>query len=273
MKICIDAGHYGKYNPSTVVAGYYESEFTWKYHLLLKAELEKYGVTVITTRTNQKSDLGLQARGKKSAGCDLFLSLHSNACSVENVDYPLACCCVSGKADSLGQKLADTVARVMETRQNGRIIKKVGNGNADWYGVLRGAAMVGVPGILLEHSFHTNTRATKWLMDDTHLAEMAKAEAKTIAEHYGLTAKSEPVSNPVENTTPTTPSNVTTTGYRVRVVCNALNVRSGPGTSNKVNTIIKKNEIYTILSEQNGWGKLKSGAGWINLSSAYVKKV
>lgn len=274
MKICIDAGHYGKYNPSTVVSGYYESEFTWKFHLLLKAELEKYGVTVVTTRANQKSDLGLQTRGKKSAGCDLFLSIHSNACGVENVDYPLACCCVSGKADSLGQKLANTVAQVMGTRQNGRIIKKIGNGNADWYGVLRGAALVGVPGILLEHSFHTNTKATKWLMNDTNLAAMAKAEAKTIAEHYGLSVTNEPVTKPAEPTAPTTtPSNATTTNYLVRVICNALNVRSGPGTNNKVNAIIKKNEVYTIVAEQNGWGKLKSGAGWINLGAAYVKKV
>lgn len=273
MKICIDAGHYGKYNPSTVVSGYYESEFTWKFHLLLKAELEKYGVTVTTTRTNQKSDLGLQTRGKKSAGCDLFISIHSNACGVENVDYPLACCCVSGKADSIGQKLANTVAKVMGTRQNGRIIKKVGNGNADWYGVLRGAAMVGVPGILLEHSFHTNTNATKWLMNDANLAAMAKAEAKTIAEHYGLSATNEPAAKPAEPTAPTTPSNATTTNYLVRVICNALNVRSGPGTNNKVNAIIKKNEVYTIVAEQNGWGKLKSGAGWINLGAAYVKKV
>lgn len=273
MKICIDAGHYGKYNPSTVVAGYYESEFTWKFHLLLKAELEKYGVTVITTRTNQKSDLGLQTRGKKSAGCDLFISIHSNACGVENVDYPLACCCVSGKADSLGQKLANTVAQVMGTRQNGRIIKKVGNGNADWYGVLRGAAMVGVPGILLEHSFHTNTKATKWLMNNANLATMAKAEAKTIAEHYGLSIASGSTSNPTTTPDPTPTPAPTTTKYLVRVICNALNVRSGPGTNNKVNAIIKKNEVYTIVAEQNGWGKLKSGVGWINLGAAYVKKI
>lgn len=29
--------------------------------------------------------------------------------------------------------------------------------------------------------------------------------------------------------------------------------------------------IYTIVAEDNGWGKLKSGAGWISL--AYTKRV
>lgn len=43
MKICLDAGHYGKYNQSPVNKAYWESEFTWKFHLLLKAELERYG--------------------------------------------------------------------------------------------------------------------------------------------------------------------------------------------------------------------------------------
>ena len=40
MKICIDAGHYGKYNQSPADSRYYESDFTWKLHLLQKKYLE-----------------------------------------------------------------------------------------------------------------------------------------------------------------------------------------------------------------------------------------
>ena len=32
-----------------------------------------------------------------------------------------------------------------------------------------------------------------------------------------------------------------------------------------------KKKKYTIVEEKNGWGKLKSGAGWISL--AYTKRV
>lgn len=53
--------------------------------------------------------------------------------------------------------------------------------------------------------------------------------------------------------------------YLVRVTASALNVRAGVGVSYKVNTIVKKNEVFTIVDEVNGWGKLKSGAGWICL--------
>lgn len=186
MKICIDAGHYGQYNRSPVVAGYWESEFSWKFHLLLKNELEKRGVTVVTTRSEQEKDLDLVQRGKLAAGCDLFLSIHSNACADQNVDYPLACCCVNGQADVLGHDLAECIGRVMGTSGKGRIWKRTGNGGTDYYGVLRGAAAVGVPGILLEHSFHTNRRAAEWLLDDGNLARMASAEADVIAEHYGV---------------------------------------------------------------------------------------
>ena len=46
IKICLDAGHYGKYNQSPAVSKYYESDMAWKLHLLLKKELEAYGIEV-----------------------------------------------------------------------------------------------------------------------------------------------------------------------------------------------------------------------------------
>ena len=58
--------------------------------------------------------------------------------------------------------------------------------------------------------------------------------------------------------------------YKVKVTCSVLNVRKGAGTNHAVATTVKKNEVYTIVDEQDGWGKLKSGAGWICL--AYTKK-
>lgn len=53
--------------------------------------------------------------------------------------------------------------------------------------------------------------------------------------------------------------------YLIKVTVDGLNVRSGPGTGYRINTQITKNQVYTIVDEKNGWGKLKSGAGWIAL--------
>ena len=190
VKICLDAGHYGKYNRSAAVPAYYESDMNWKLHLKLKAELEKYGIEVITTRANQNTDRGLKDRGAAAKGCNLFLSIHSNATGNgvdENTDYPLVIVPIDGSGDAIGVKLAECIEETMGTNQNGRIYDKKSDKGYDWYGVIRGAVSVGVPGLILEHSFHTQTRAAKWLLNDANLDKLAKAEAAVIAAHYGLT--------------------------------------------------------------------------------------
>ena len=183
-RVCLDAGHYGKYNRSPVVKDYYESDMNWKLHLLLKKYLEQYGVEVITTRTNKDKDLSLTSRGRASEGCDLFLSIHSNAASKESVDYPVVYVQLDGKGDALGNALASAIEYMMETKQGGRIEKRKGI-RGEYYGVLRGAASVGTVGLILEHSFHTNAKAAKWLMDQNNLEELAKVEADIIAKHLG----------------------------------------------------------------------------------------
>ena len=189
--VCLDAGHYGKYNRSPANKSYYESDMNWKLHLLLKKYLEQYGIDVILTRTSQAKDLALATRGKASKGCDLFISIHSNATGSkvdESADYPLVIVPLDGSADKIGNELADCITDVMGTKQKGRIYKRKGN-NGEYYGVIRGAVSVGTPGIILEHSFHTNTRSTNWLLNDDNLDKMAKAEAKVIANHFGISEK------------------------------------------------------------------------------------
>lgn len=63
------------------------------------------------------------------------------------------------------------------------------------------------------------------------------------------------------------------TGYKVKVMVDALNIRSGPGIQYKINGCIQDCGVYTIVEEDaNGeWGKLKSGQGWICLS--YTQKI
>ena len=58
-----------------------------------------------------------------------------------------------------------------------------------------------------------------------------------------------------------------------KVIVDELNVRQGPGTSYPITTVVHKGEAYTIVKMSGSWGKLKSGAGWINCSSRYCTKV
>lgn len=187
-KICLDAGHYGKYNRSEAEPAFYESDFNWKHHLLLKKYLEEYGINVRLTRSDKDKDMDLYDRGRAAAGCDVFLSIHANWSARKTADYPVAYVPINGSGDALGLKLAKCVAEVMGTTEPGEIqSKKSTKGDWDWYGVIYGAASVGVPGIILEHSFYSNERSAKWLMEDNNLDKMARAEAEVIAEHYGIT--------------------------------------------------------------------------------------
>lgn len=74
--------------------------------------------------------------------------------------------------------------------------------------------------------------------------------------------------NKVNQVTVTT---VTVNPHLVRITADKLNVRSQPSNDSAVTTQVKKGGVFTIIEEKEGWGRLKSGAGWINLS--YTEKV
>lgn len=83
---------------------------------------------------------------------------------------------------------------------------------------------------------------------------------------------------PNTSTTPATttkPATNTTTAktFKVMVKVASLNVRKGPGLLYKTVSTVKKGEVYTIVEQKGNWGRLKSGAGWINITSSYVKKL
>lgn len=60
----------------------------------------------------------------------------------------------------------------------------------------------------------------------------------------------------------------------VTITANALNVRNGSSKDYPINTVVHKNEKYTIVEvAENGWGRLKSGAGWINLDYTNYAKL
>ncbi len=190
VRICLDAGHVGShYNQSPVVKSYYESAMVWSLHLKLKAALEARGFEVMTTRVNIDTNLGVYERGTASKGCDVFLSLHSNACGTESVDYPVVYRAYDNKnnVDTLALKIAKKVGELMGTAQAGRTATRKNSSGGEYYGVLRGARAVGTPYyMLIEHSFHTNTKATKWLSEDANLDKLAVAEADILAEFFGM---------------------------------------------------------------------------------------
>lgn len=270
MKICLDAGHYKNYNQG-VVKSYYEGNVVWKLTNLQKKYLEQYkDVKVVLTRTDISKDLSLSDRGAKSKGCDLFLSNHSNYVDNSSVDraviiYPFD---NKNKSDVLGKKLGAKIQEVMGLKQNYQMMTRKHN-NGEYYGVMRGARAAGCPSYyILEHGFHSHKNTCNWLLKDENLDKLAKAEVEVIAKHYGLKKKT--------TSAPATSTSGKKVNYVVSIIADSLNVRKGAGTSFDIvekdgkKLTLKKGEAYTIVEEKDGWGKLKSGAGWINVSSKYV---
>ena len=327
-KICLDAGHYGKYNRSPANKNYYESEVMWKLTMMQKKYLEDYGFEVILTRDDINVNTDLEKRGKMSKGCALFLSNHSNAVGSdvnESVDYPTAYVTLDGKADDIAKKLTDCIKNVMKTKQNGMLQTRKSKNGGEYYGVLRGAVAVGTTALILEHSFHTNTNATNWLLNDENLERLARSEAVVIADWLGVEAedvdtltgyvtiiydgadglnirRDPSFSDNIMEVTHggsyevvgmTTNKNwfklknggyITSSGkyvtfsascpqFSVRVTIDNLNIRKGPGTDYEKNGYTGKG-TFTIIDikagkgSDAGWGRLKSGAGWISLDFA-----
>lgn len=192
MKIMLDAGHFGKSNQSPIVPEYYESKRMWKLCELLANELESYGFTVLKTRDDEEKDMPLVQRGEMAKGCDLFISLHSNAVwgiGNEHIDRVDVFAPFDNINDShiLGSLLANAVAECMSVSYGNVKTQKSQNGNWEYYSVLYGARLAGCPlYYIIEHSFHTNEKAARWLLKDENLGRLAVVEAKIIADYFGL---------------------------------------------------------------------------------------
>ena len=205
--ICLNAGHFAKYNHSSVNPAYWESEVMWRYHLMKKAYLEQHGFDVRLTRDDQTKDLDIVERGRKAAGCVAYISDHTDAAENDVADFVSAYHMTADNATnaddiskSLAEKLAPLIAHDMGTKQGYKVLtrqtdrarNKDGVKNDNYYGELHGARLANVPGIILEHSFHTNLRSTNWLLNDSNLDRLAKAEAEVIAEYFGMTGEADP---------------------------------------------------------------------------------
>lgn len=190
-KIVIDPGHLKGGNAAgndydNVWYGYSEATMSLTLAKYMRTYLQSYGFEVTLTRETDKAwNLDLNDRGKMAKGADFFLSLHSNAAG-ESAQAVYSYCSVDGKSDKIGKMLSAAVAKTMGVPDGGIIHSYDDDGKSNYYCVLRNAAKVGVSGVMVEHSYHTNTYAREWLKKESNLKKLAAAEAKVIAQYFGL---------------------------------------------------------------------------------------
>lgn len=244
MIIGIDMGH-SEWNksPCGAIGFLNESKENRKVGELLINKLRGLGHTVINCSCNSSTSVNSQLQAivnnANKQKLDLFLSLHLNAGGGTGTEI------YTTKTDL---EAIDKAKILINTYCNSTGYRNRGLKNVDYYVLTNTYA----PAMLIELCFVDN-------VNDYNLWNSLGVEVIASALCKGLTGSNGVVINKEEPI-------ITNAGYTVKITADTLNVRSGAGVDFKITTSVKKNQVYTIVQENNGWGKLKSGAGWINLS-------
>ena len=165
-------------------------------------------------------------------------------------------------SESIGLILAQVADEVMGTKQKGRTMTRAYNGDRDgngykddeYYGVLHGAKSVGVPAVILEHSFHTNTRAANWLLSETNLRRLAKAEANAIVDWLEDRDKPQTTSKPAAQAVKVETARLYNKAHARAYTVTAgdgLNMRAGAGTDKAILTTLKKGTTFRCYGYYN----------------------
>lgn len=272
-RVFLSAGHGGN-DPGAVALGLQEKAINLQTLLECKAELEAHNVTVICSRTKDENDpVGDEVKEANASGCDFAVSFHANAgggdgfeafCNLKNAD--------AVRLAKLGEKY------VKELGQNSRGVK-----GGMRLSFIKNTTMTAV---LFESFFVDNDVDNN--IGDTMAEQRAfgKAYAKAILEYLGIAYNAKTPNPEPETAIPEAESkDPGNAPYLVKIAASALNVRAGAGVKNKIvgcfvdnQKLVKQNPefyfpkgTYTIVEIKNGWGKLKSGKGWINLK--YTERV
>lgn len=206
--VVLDPGHDGTHGGSSA-NGFVEAQLNLKIAQYCKAELEEYyGVTVYMTRDsascpngggNNKSCLQRRADIARDMGANLFVSLHNNYSSASsasgaeiwypNQNYNPWTSQVGGSAASkILEQLTSLGLHNRGTQiRNAKEDKYPDGSAADYYAVIRHCKEYGIPGIIVEHAFMSNSSdAANFLSNDEGLKKLGVADATGIAQYFGL---------------------------------------------------------------------------------------
>lgn len=209
----LDPGH-GGYDSGAVGYGLEECDINWKIAVYCQAELNTYhNVTAVLSRTENECP-GLSERVDRlvSAGAKVVVSLHNNASGAgtgygsevwvpNDSSYKYEETHVVG--EQLGTKILDKLVALGLNKRGVFTRNAIEKGYeyeethypdgslSDYYSVIDASRRYGIPGIIVEHAFIDNANDAAFLAKDSNLKKLGIADAKGIAEQYGLTKTTE----------------------------------------------------------------------------------
>ena len=198
--VVLDPGHGGS-DSGARRGSVYEKNINFKVAQYCKAELEQYcGVTVYMTRTGDTNP-SLEERAQIAAnyGGNILVSIHQNSGSPSaygaEVYYPNRN--YKPAIGDSGKAVADSIQKELVSlglSDRGTKIRNTENSStyadgsySDYYGIIRNAKNLGVPGIIVEHAFLSNTSDyNNFISSDSKLQKLGIADATGIAKAFGL---------------------------------------------------------------------------------------
>ena len=215
--VALDPGHDSKHTGATGIGGLKEEVLTLKIANYCKEELEKYaGVSVYMTRTtascpypsnkNSGGDIGDRVQAAVNAGADLFVSFHLNSSGssgskgaeviVPNNNWKPQ---VASEGRELAQAILNELKSVGVSMRPTSIYSKDttiseyydDGSKSDYFSVQIYAKEAGIPGIIVEHAFLTNSGdVNNFLNSEAGLRKLGVADATGIAKYLGVSKKS-----------------------------------------------------------------------------------
>lgn len=271
-RVFIGVGHGGT-DPGAV--GYLvEKDVNLKMARACYDYLQARGIDTRISRTGDVTDKLVSKIDRCNAFApDLALDIHNNAGGGDG--FEIFHSVVGGKGKELAQNIEKEVVKI---GQNSRGLKTKKNSyGRDYFGFIRSTKC---PAVICEGVFVDNKADAAQADTNAECRAFGEAYARGILATLGIAdtaGKTDITSKPNGASGTKTPASATenTSGYKVKVTANGLNIRKDAGVAHTVTGVIRDKGVYTIVAEKTvsgqKWGKLKSGAGWICL--AYTKKV
>ena len=185
--IALDPGH-GGVDPGAQGNGKSEADLTWKIAVACKAKLERYGFKVVMSRGQSGSygsnDFLYRVQRCVKQGAQAFVSFHinsgSSAAHGAEVYAPTANGTSYTKASvELAQKVMNNLSALGLTYR-GVFQMTVG----DEFAVIRCAREQGIPGILIEHGFISNSGDVWKYFSDAGCKRLGEADADAIIAQF-----------------------------------------------------------------------------------------
>ena len=182
--VCLDPGH----GPDTVNGSpdgsYKEREFAWDMYTRIRPLLERHGVNVICTRTEDtKPSLTARCKVSNQAGADLFVSLHSNAEGGSGWGTARGLLVYTSSGPMAAKRNVAATAIVNRAHAAGVLLHGSGVAHQIEYTVL---TKTDAPAVLIEYGFHSSRDDVDLLKDSSYRDKLAEATAIGVCDFLGV---------------------------------------------------------------------------------------